>query len=352
MKRILKTISSGVLAVVIALQCMAVAVSADIMFQNENGVSASDIMKYYNKYFYYKGIYYSHDTDAANATGGNSGGYETIMTEQMPKGLQKKWLDPNTGRLFETEVEAEVYYGVFEAHLVWIDPKYKEDAEDKTASDKKTETDKKTDESTKTDTNKKTDTSKKTTANKKTSSKKAAAKDGEPYIFGKKTQAGWSVIAKKAASMKSGSLQITMNGCEVIDKSVLEAVKGKAVTLVFTMKSGARWTIKGSNVTKAADINAAVEYNTKNIPSKLVKEVSENAVSKTQLTVSDTDNSFGTKATVKIKFSKKRADLKAVVYRYDADKDTLKKVSSSTVKSDGSCSFTAKAGGSYLVVLE
>lgn len=330
MNKLIKRFFAMLVTAALAVQCLAVTVSAFTVSIESYG---------YTSYFYYKGVYYSFDTDASNVAqkDGGSSTYTTVISSKVPARCVEKWLDPLTWRIFDTRYQAEVEYGVAEAHLIFVDQSYKEEPE-------KTET-KPSDENTKKPA---AQTVKPSASN---SSKTAAAKDGEPYILGKKTQAGWSTVSEKASKLTKGSLTVVMNGCEVIDKSVLEAIKDRNVTVVFSFSGGVTWRINGKKVTAPKNIDASVEYNTKAISSALADKASENSEAKTQMTLSDNEEAFGCTVNITVKFNKKRAGLAATAYSYDSDKQSLKKTSSSKVNSDGSCTFSANKGGSYLIVL-
>ncbi len=179
------------------------------------------------------------------------------------------------------------------------------------------------------------------------------AEDGEPYIYGNKTKAGWSTIVKYInAASKGANIKVDMNGSTVVDDSVFEALDGKNVSVTFVLDNGVKWTVNGKNVDKAQDVNIYTEYNIDYIPAALVKKAVSGAVSKAQVGISNSYNDFGTTASVTVKFNKKRADLTAVVYRYNPDSNSLKAVYKSKVQSDGSCTFTVDQGGPYLIVLK
>ena len=289
-------------------------------------------------YFFYNGIYYSRNLDAINAAGGNADAAKRVINDHLPKKLVEKWLDPLTGRLFDSQEEAEGYYGVTSAYLVWVDPNYKPESEN-------------SDEAKKDETAKKEETDKKEETQTKPSNVKVetvTVKKGTPYISGKKSQSGWTTISKKLTSARKGTYKIEMNGCETADKSVFKAIKGKAVKVSFVFDDYT-WTVKGENVTKAADINMTVKSGTENISGSLASKAAGSGTA-AFFTISDSDDGFGTKASVKVKLDKENAKLSAVVYRYDAEKKALKKVSKTKVNSDGFCTFTVKQGGEYMIV--
>ena len=188
----------------------------------------------------------------------------------------------------------------------------------------------------------------------KTSRSKAEeAEDGEPYIYGRKTQAGWKTIIKYINGASKGTnIKVNMNGCNVVADDVFDALDGKNVSVTFILDNGVKWTVNGKNIDDPKDVNIYTEYDIDYIPASLVKKASKGAVSKAQVGVSNSFNDLGTTASVTVKFNKKRADLTAVVYLYNPQTNSLKAVYKSKVQSDGSCTFTVDQGGPYLIVLK
>ncbi len=185
------------------------------------------------------------------------------------------------------------------------------------------------------------------------SSSEKTAKDGEPYIYGKKTKAGWDTIVKYVNAASSGAtITVDMNGCNIVDEDVLSALDGKNVSVTFVLDNGVKWTINGKKVSTPKDITVYTEYNIKYIPTSLVKKATKGAVGQAQIGVSTNFDSLGSKASVTVKFSTKRAGCTAVAYRYDPDSNSLKGVSKSKVQSNGNCTFSVEAGGPYLIVLK
>lgn len=179
------------------------------------------------------------------------------------------------------------------------------------------------------------------------------AEDGEPYIYGNKKKAGWSTVIKYInAASKGANIKVDMNGASTISKDVLKALDGKNVSVTFVLDNGVKWTINGKDIDTAQDMLIYTKYNIDYIPEKLVNKASKDAVSKAQIGISNDYSSFGTEASVTVRFSDKRAGCVAVVYRYDPDSNSLKGVYKAKVQSDGSCTFTVTAGGPYLIVLK
>lgn len=164
---------------------------------------------------------------------------------------------------------------------------------------------------------------------------------------------GWTNVAAYARSAKSGaSYNVSMNGETVIPSTVLSAIKGKNVTMNFTLKNGVVYSINGNDVSSAKDLDIDTAYNTKNIPSKLVSKAKKkyDGVSTSQLSIDG--GSFGSSAEMTVKFATKRAGCTARLYRYNADRNSLSLVSKSSVGSNGKCTFDdVTKGGDYVVVL-
>ncbi|MDD7280322.1 MAG: hypothetical protein PUH30_12480 [Oscillospiraceae bacterium] len=186
-----------------------------------------------------------------------------------------------------------------------------------------------------------------------TSVSNKTAEDGEPYIYGKKNRAGWSTVIKYInAASKGDNIKVDMNGASTVSKDVLAALDGKNVSVTFVLDNGVKWTINGKNVDTAQDMIIYTQYNIDFIPAKLVSKASKDAVAKAQIGISNNYDSFGSEASVTVKFATKRSGCTAVVYRYDPDTNSLKGIAKSKVQSDGSCTFSVTAGGPYLVVLK
>ncbi|MGN1105923.1 MAG: hypothetical protein ACI4RH_04670, partial [Huintestinicola sp.] len=179
------------------------------------------------------------------------------------------------------------------------------------------------------------------------------AEDGVPYIYGNKKRAGWSTVVKYInAASKGSTIKVDMNGSTTISKDVLKALDGKNVNVTFVLDNGVKWTINGKDVDKAQDMTIFTKYNIDYIPEKLVNKAAKDAVSKAEIGISNDYSSFGSEASVTVRFSDKRAGCIAVVYRYDPDANSLKGVDKAKVQSDGSCTFSVTAGGPYLIVLK
>lgn len=164
---------------------------------------------------------------------------------------------------------------------------------------------------------------------------------------------GWSAVTYYTNRASNGStLSVAMNNETVVPSSVLSSIKGRNVTVKFTLSNGVVYAINGKDVTSAKDIDIETVYNTKNVPSKLVsKAKSKNdAVASSQISIEG--GSFGSSADVTVKFATKRAGCTARLYRYNSDRNSLSLVDKSNVGSDGKCTFdNVTKGGDFVIIL-
>lgn len=190
------------------------------------------------------------------------------------------------------------------------------------------------------------------TSNSSTSNNTATVKDNSNVTMGKSK--GWTNITKQITSAKSGaSFTVNMNNEYEIPASFLKALKGKDVTVSFKFSSGALLTVNGKGISAAdSSVFTDVQYNVKKIPTSLVKKAvkANSGVSSSQLSIGG--GTFDLSASLTIKFKTTRAGCSAKLYRYNAANNSLKAVSNSTVKEDGTCVFNGiTQGGSYIAIL-
>lgn len=163
---------------------------------------------------------------------------------------------------------------------------------------------------------------------------------------------GWTYVTRTINSARAGaSYTVKMNTETEIPSNVLKALYGKNVTVNFKFNSGATLSIKGTDMVSTSAINTNIRY-VKNVPSALVKKAvkSNSGVSSAQFSVSG--GSLGSTASVTVKFNTNRSGCTATLYRYNASANSLSKVSTSTVKSNGYCTLGNVAqGGEYVIVL-
>lgn len=177
------------------------------------------------------------------------------------------------------------------------------------------------------------------------------SKDTTTATVGKRK--GWTSVASYLKNLKSGSsVTVAMNNETSIPSSVTSALKGKNVTVKFTLKNGVVFTINGKDISSASSIDIATAYNTKMVPTKLVQAAykKNDAVSTAQITIDN--GAFGADADVTVKFATKRAGCGAKLYRYNSSRNTLTLVDTSKVQENGKCTFGGvDRGGNYVIVL-
>ncbi len=166
-------------------------------------------------------------------------------------------------------------------------------------------------------------------------------------------KSGWSNVRSQIRSAKSGAtLNVSLNGEVSIPEEILTALDGKNVNVNFTLKNGAVISMNGQDISSPKDINVAVTYNTKNVPSGLVKKATSvnNSLSTSQISISS--NTFGGQVGVTVKYSTNRAGCTAKIYRYNSSRNSLQLVDKSTVGSNGKVKFDGMTqGGDFVIVL-
>lgn len=164
---------------------------------------------------------------------------------------------------------------------------------------------------------------------------------------------GWTALTKAIKNVKSGkSVTVKMNDETVVPSTFLAAIDGKNVTTKLTLDNGVVYTVNGKDIASTKNVNIETEYNTKNVPSKLVKAAykKNDAISTAQISIDA--GSFGFEADVTIKFNKKRAGDKAKLYRYNESKNSLQLVDTATIGSNGKTTFDGVTkGGDFVIVV-
>jgi hypothetical protein len=179
----------------------------------------------------------------------------------------------------------------------------------------------------------------------------ASAKNGDAYIYGNVTYAGWSKILDYINNRGKGAVvNVNMNEQVVIPKGFMEGLAKKQVNVVFINPNGSRITLNGADITtpKAADIN--VTYSTTNIPASAVKNLRVGAISSSQFTIGD-GSVYGFSATVAVNFNKERAGKTIKLYYYDTLTKKTSFVDSAKVASNGRATFRINRGGDYCAVI-
>ncbi len=172
----------------------------------------------------------------------------------------------------------------------------------------------------------------------------------EPFISGSKVW-GWTAIASEITKNGEGVTLIQMSEATSIPESVISALESSGGTLELTFNNGVKWEISGYDVYNAGSINLETVYNSKNIPSSLIKKVSKGAVSTSQISIGN-NNPFGLTSSVTVKLPVKRAGYDAKIYRYNDDENTLVLIDKGEINESGAVRFIdIDSGGDYVIVV-
>lgn len=179
----------------------------------------------------------------------------------------------------------------------------------------------------------------------------SSSKDTTTATLGKKK--GWTSIASYLKKVSAGSTAtIDMNNETVVPADVFAAIQGRNVNIKLVLKNGVTYTVNGKDVTTAKAVDLDTKYNTKYVPSKLVKAAykKNDAVSSAQISVDA--GTLGFTSDLTVKFSTKRAGYKAKIYRYNSSRNSLQLVDTATIASSGKCTFDkVTKGGDFVIVI-
>lgn len=145
------------------------------------------------------------------------------------------------------------------------------------------------------------------------------------------------------------TVTVPMNGATVISKDILQAAKGRDVTIVLDM-GGYTWTINGMNILASdlKDINLEVRFDTNAVPSSIVKELAgDQSVRQISLTY---NGDFGFKATLTMNAGKEYAGQYGNLYYYDSD-GKLVFMNVGAIGADGNVSLDFSHASDYVLVI-
>ena len=145
------------------------------------------------------------------------------------------------------------------------------------------------------------------------------------------------------------TITVEMGNANVLTREVLEAAKGKDVTLVLKM-NGYTWTINGKDIvaTELKDINMGVVIDSGAIPSGVVNELAGNNPTR-QLTLAH-EGDFGFRANLTINVGAEHAGKVGNLFYYNSDHRMIF-MSDPTVGADGSVTFPFSHASNYVIVL-
>lgn len=157
-------------------------------------------------------------------------------------------------------------------------------------------------------------------------------------------------IVESIGNLTEGqAMDIDMGDATVVPKEVLEAAKGKNITLNLNM-NGYTWTINGQDILddNLLDINLEVKFNTDAIPSKTVQELAgDNPTQQLSLTH---EGSFGFKATLTMNAGTEYAGKNGNLYWYDSNHRMIF-VDAGEIQPDGAVSLEFSHASDYVLVM-
>lgn len=132
----------------------------------------------------------------------------------------------------------------------------------------------------------------------------------------------------------------------------LAAIRASGDTITVNYTKKIKWTFSGENVKTPKDINCRVTYNTKNVPKPLIAAIRTDEVTNVyQMTIGE-NLAFGSNASLQIKFSEKKANFVAKLYRYDTATGSLVYINTATVGNSGYTTFNnIDHGGDFVITL-
>ncbi|MBS5520806.1 MAG: hypothetical protein KHX56_00890 [Clostridiales bacterium] len=145
------------------------------------------------------------------------------------------------------------------------------------------------------------------------------------------------------------TVTVPMNGATVISKDILQAAKGRDVTIVLDM-GGYTWTINGMNILASdlKDINLEVKFDTNAVPSSIVKELAGNQPVR-QISLTH-NGDFGFKATLTMNAGAEYAGQYGNLYYYDSD-GKLVFMNAGAIGADGNVSLDFSHASDYVLVI-
>ncbi|WP_075721953.1 phosphatase PAP2 family protein [Roseburia sp. 499] len=157
-------------------------------------------------------------------------------------------------------------------------------------------------------------------------------------------------VVSKIENAKNGEkVTVVMGGATVLPKTILEAAKGKSITLEVQM-SGYTWVIDGKTITDAGlqDVNLEVTKNTKNIPESVISAL---AGSNPSIQISLAHNGqFGFTAVLTINVGKENNGKLGTLYYYN-NEGKMELINKGTVGAEGNVSLQFTHASDYAIVL-
>ena len=155
-----------------------------------------------------------------------------------------------------------------------------------------------------------------------------------------------------AAASEGDTVSVTVaSGDETISADVFNAIKGKDITLVFTLENGVTWKINGKNITDAKDISLGVTLDSSNVPQTVVDSIHDDGVKYTKQISLDFDGEFGATASISIPLGTEGAGYYANLYYYNPTTGALEYMQTVKIGADGSAEFTFTHASDYVITV-
>lgn len=171
----------------------------------------------------------------------------------------------------------------------------------------------------------------------------------EPQLSGGSIGKGWKSIEEKISeTVDGGKVTVDMNGTSLLPKKVLDSISGEDVDLVLNMKNGVTWTINGTDVDKASDIDMKVTVGTRSIPDEAIEAIEgRKGVKKISLSHNGT---FGFTATMTISLGKINDGQYANLFYYNPKSKSLEFVDASII-SGGRANLIFSHASDYAIIM-
>jgi arabinogalactan endo-1,4-beta-galactosidase len=188
-----------------------------------------------------------------------------------------------------------------------------------------------------------------------------------PYIEGDEENQGWDVIREEtseaikesiANANEEETVNVVMNGADVVPGDIFDMIKGKNVTIVFDMGDGIKWTVDGMTVTedKIDDINLRVHTgdDANPISAALMADVINNVTGEmyTMNLTLEHEGEFGFTAVMSIGLEEENAGFYANLFYNNTTKNKLEFICVDKIAKDGTANLTFTHASDYVIVID
>lgn len=168
-----------------------------------------------------------------------------------------------------------------------------------------------------------------------------------PSIVGNSSIRGWDAIV---ANMTSAPTFLNMNGTTDVPSTALEASQSNHSELVMGMEDGIIWTIQGSSVSAAKDVDLAVILNANEIPADTLSSLETDDHDYHQFRLAH-EGDFGFAANLSMYIDTKDAGKYADLFYYNVDGQTMEHIDTCMIDARGNASFLLNHASAYAVTV-